>query len=93
MSGRWFEPGEEFVCLLPNDLAELVGIFPEDAGTAKIEMQGQIFTVIGILDSEMFNKFKDLDDEKLTPVDTVKEKRRFGRCTGSGPAGCRGCAD
>ena len=74
MSGRWFEPGEEFVCLLPNDLAELVGIFPEDAGTAKIEMQGQIFTVIGILDSEAFNKFKDLDDEKLTPVDTVKEK-------------------
>ncbi len=74
MSGRWFEPGEEFVCLLPNDLAELVGIFPEDAGTAKIEMQGQIFTVIGIVDSDAFNKFKDLDDEKLTPVDTVKEK-------------------
>jgi len=74
MSGRWFEPGEEFVCLLPNDLAELVGIFPEDAGTAKIEMQGQTFTVIGIIDSDEFNKFKDLDDEKLTPVDTVKEK-------------------
>ena len=74
MSGRWFRPGEEFVCLLPNDLAELVGIFPEDAGKAKIEMQGQVFTVIGILDSEAFNKYKDLDDEKLTPVDTVKEK-------------------
>ncbi|MBT5829927.1 MAG: hypothetical protein HOH77_07005, partial [Candidatus Latescibacteria bacterium] len=74
MSGRWFEPGEEFVCILPNDLAELVGIFPEDAGKAKIEMQGQTFTVIGIVDSDAFNKFKDLDDEKLTPVDTVKEK-------------------
>lgn len=74
MSGRWFRPGEEFVCILPNDLAELVGIFPEDAGKAKIEMQGQIFTVIGIMDSDAFNKFKDLDDEKLTPVDTVKEK-------------------
>ncbi|MCZ6631912.1 MAG: M28 family peptidase [bacterium] len=74
MSGRWFEPGEEFVCLLPNDLAELVGIYPEDVGKAQIELQGQLFTVIGILDSEGFNKFKDLDDEKLTPVDTVKEK-------------------
>ncbi|MDA0712264.1 MAG: ABC transporter permease, partial [bacterium] len=74
MSGRWFEPGEEFVCIMPNDLAELVGIYPEDAGKAKIEMQGQIFTVIGIMDSDGFNKFKDLDDEKLTPVDTVKEK-------------------
>lgn len=74
LSGRWFMPGEEFVCLLPNDLAELVGIFPEDAGTAKIEMLGQQFTVIGILDSDAFNQYKDIDDEKLTPVDTVKEK-------------------
>ena len=37
-------------------------------------MLGNTFTVIGILDSEAFNKFKDMDDEKLTPVDTVKEK-------------------
>jgi len=74
MSGRWFEPGEEFVCILPNDLAELVGIFPEDAGKAQIDMLGTTFTVIGILDSEAFNKYKDMDDEKLTPVDTVKEK-------------------
>jgi hypothetical protein len=74
MSGRWFEPGEQNVCILPNDLAELVGIFPEDVNKAKIEMLGSEFTVIGILDSEAFNKYKDLDDEKLTPVDTVKEK-------------------
>ena len=62
------------MCILPNDLAELVGIFPEDAGSAKIEMLGGVFTVIGIMDSEGFNKYKDMDDEKLTPVDTVKEK-------------------
>ena len=37
-------------------------------------MLGHTFTVIGILDSEAFNKYKDMDDEKLTPVDTVKEK-------------------
>ncbi len=74
MSGRWFDPGETDVCILPNDLAELVGIFPEDAGTAQIEMLGGVFTVIGIVDSEGFNKYKDMDDEKLTPVDTVKEK-------------------
>ena len=74
MRGRWFQPGEEHVCILPNDLAELVGIFPEDVGEAKIEMLGRTFTVIGILDSESFNKYKDMDDEKLTPVDTVSEK-------------------
>ncbi len=74
MRGRWFQPGEEHVCILPNDLAELVGIFPEDVGEAKVEMLGRTFTVIGILDSESFNKYKDMDDEKLTPVDTVSEK-------------------
>lgn len=74
IAGRWIEPGEEFVCILPHDLAELVSIYPEDVGTAKIQMMGQTLTVIGILDSDAFNKFKDLDDEKLTPVDTVKEK-------------------
>ena len=74
IAGRWIEPGEEFVCILPHDLAELVSIYPEDVGTAKIQLMGQTLTVIGILDSDGFNKFKDLDDEKLTPVDTVKEK-------------------
>jgi len=74
IAGRWMEPGEEFVCILPHDLAELVSIYPEDVGSAQIKMMGQTLTVIGIIDSEAFNKFKDLDDEKLTPVDTVKEK-------------------
>ncbi|MCH8979694.1 MAG: ABC transporter permease, partial [Armatimonadetes bacterium] len=74
IAGRWMEPGEEFVCILPHDLAELVSIYPEDVGKAQIKMMGQTFTVIDILDSDEFNKFKDLDDEKLTPVDTVKEK-------------------
>ena len=74
LTGRWFRPGERYVCILPNDLAELVGIFPEDAGSAKIEMLGNLFTVIGIVDSEAFNKYKDLDDERLTPVDMVAER-------------------
>ncbi len=74
LSGRWFLPGERYVCILPNDLAELVGIFPEDAGKAEVELLGNVFTVIGIVDSEAFNKYKDLDDERLTPVDMVAER-------------------
>ncbi len=74
LSGRWFRPGEREVCILPNDLAELVGIYPEDAGKARIRALGKEFTVIGVLNSDEFNKYKDIDDEKLTPVDTVKEK-------------------
>lgn len=70
---RWFQPGDRYVCIIPDDLARLVDIGPEDAGKAQIELFGSRFTVIGIINSEEFNKVKDLDDEKLTPVDFVTE--------------------
>lgn len=70
---RWFRPAERYVAIIPDDLARLVDIGPEDVGTAQIELFGSRFTVIGIIDSDEFNKVKDLDDEKLTPVDFVTE--------------------
>ncbi|MCK4299800.1 MAG: FtsX-like permease family protein, partial [Planctomycetes bacterium] len=70
---RWFAPGERDGVIIPDDLAQLVDIGVEDVGTAKIVLFGSSFTVIGIIDSEEFNKLKDLDNEKLTPVDFVTE--------------------
>jgi len=74
---RWFKPGERKVCILPTDMGSLVGITPEDVGTARIKMLGSEFRVIGLIDAKKFNQFKDLDDEKLTPVDTVTEGTRL----------------
>ena len=71
--GRWFRPGERDVCILPDDLAALVGIGPEDAGRTRIRTLGQEYTVIGLIDAEAFNRMQDLDQEKLTPVDMVTE--------------------
>ena len=81
--GRWFVPGDRYVCILPDDVAARVGIRPAalegkpDAEKPRILMLGREFTVIGLLNSETFNKYKDLDDEKLTPVDTQQEGARM----------------
>jgi len=76
---RWFAPGDRNTCIVPDDLAQLVDIGPEDVGTATIELFGSSFTVIGIIDSEEFNKLKDLDNEKLTPVDFVTEATKAAK--------------
>ncbi|MBM4035494.1 MAG: ABC transporter permease, partial [Planctomycetes bacterium] len=76
---RWFREGDRHVCILPDDVAARVGIKPEaikdksDPDKPRILMLGHEFTVVGLLNSESFNKYKDLDDEKLTPVDTQQE--------------------
>jgi len=81
--GRWFQDSDRYVCILPDDVAARVGITPEaldgvpDEKKPRILMLGHQFTVIGLLDSEAFNKYKDLDDEKLTPVDTQQEAARM----------------
>lgn len=80
---RWFAEGDRYVCILPDDVAARVGIKPEaivgkpDADKPRILMLGHEFTVIGLLRSDAFNKYKDLDDEKLTPVDTQQEGARM----------------
>jgi hypothetical protein len=42
-------------------------------------MLGAEFTVVGMLGSEAFNGVKDMDDEKLTPVDTASEAAKMAR--------------
>jgi len=70
---RWFRAGDRYAVIIPDDLARLVDITPEDVGEAEVELFGSTFEVIGIINSDEFNKLKDLDDEKLTPVDFVTE--------------------
>jgi hypothetical protein len=71
--GRWFRPEEREVCILPDDLAAVVDIGPQDVGRARLRVLGKEYTVIGLLDAERFNRLQDLDGEKLTPVDMVTE--------------------
>ena len=77
VAGRWFRDGERKVCILPTDMAELVGIGPEDVGRARIRMLGSDYRVVGLIDSDKFNRMRDLDDEKLTPVDVASEAAKM----------------
>ncbi len=80
--GRWFRQGEKYSCILPAYMAHLLGIEPQDVGKATIKIFGDSFLVVGILDSEKFNKFRDLDNEPLTPVDySIIPQQLIGRQT------------
>lgn len=69
LAGRWFEGAERNVCLIPTDMADLLGIVKEDIGTVEIRIFGEAFRVIGLFDPIAFDKIRDLDGEPLTPVD------------------------
>ena len=80
---RWFRPGDRYACVLPTDVAERVGILPEhlegkdDGEKPEIAMLGNRFRVVGLIDTDALNQYKDIDDEKLTPVDTLQEAAKM----------------
>jgi hypothetical protein len=75
--GRWFEPGEQQVCILPTVMAEILGIGEAELGQAQVEIMGQRYTVIGVIDGEGVDRLRDLDNESLLPVDTVAEAQKM----------------
>jgi hypothetical protein len=84
-AGRWIEPGERGVLLLPERMASLIGITAADVGRAKIDMLGREWLVIGLVDEQKLIKLTDLDDEMLTPVDLVAEEQRLTEASTTDP--------
>ena len=80
---RWFNATDRYACILPTDVAERVGIEPShmagktDGQKPVIRMLGNEFRVVGLIDSDKLNQYKDIDDEKLTPVDTLQEAAKM----------------
>jgi hypothetical protein len=72
--GRWFEPGDRLVMILPRKIADALRITDDDVSNAaaKVSFSGQDYRVIGILDQDKFKTITDLDQEPLTPVDFVQ---------------------
>lgn len=67
-AGRWFLDNRESSCILPDRLAEVVGITAEDVGSASIRLHGQTFTVVGLQDTDAYQANHDLDGEPMTPI-------------------------
>ncbi|MDJ0783014.1 MAG: peptide ABC transporter permease [Desulfosarcinaceae bacterium] len=68
MAGRWFDPGERDAVLLPQNLAQGLGITPSDTGRKQVNLWGVPYTVVGIFDPAALGGRSDLDGEPLTPV-------------------------
>lgn len=66
--GRWFGENERAACLLPSELATRLNITPEDVGNVTVEILGTTYTVVGLLDSERLDAYRDLDDEGIMPT-------------------------
>ena len=66
--GRWFSPEERKVCLLPTELASRLNVNSEDVGTAEVEILGGSYLVIGLIDSEKIDAYRDMDNESIMPV-------------------------
>lgn len=73
IAGEWFEKGDLNTCILPEDMADLLGVHPDDVGNAQILLYGEPITVKGIIDSDNLYRWRDLDNGHLTPVDYKSE--------------------
>jgi len=65
MTGRWFLPDEDFVCVIPSSIAEEIGASLTDT----IEVIGLKLKVVGIVDDKSIDYIADLDGEPITPYD------------------------
>ena len=87
--GRWFAPGDRYVIILPDAIANVLRVEPADIGKAKVTYSGVEYTVIGILDSQKLKEIADLDNEILTPVDFIA-MNKMGSKAGGGSGGGAG---
>ncbi|HUS57376.1 MAG TPA: FtsX-like permease family protein, partial [Planctomycetota bacterium] len=73
--GRWFQPGERNACLIPEEMAGMLGIDSRNTGTARLRFLGDTFTVVGVFRQRAaddggpaFDDIVDLNDDPLTPA-------------------------
>jgi hypothetical protein len=69
LTGRFFVREDENSCLIPERMAEELGIGREEVGKAEIQIFGRKLLVCGIVDAQMLEEMNDLDGENLMPAD------------------------
>ncbi|MBV9851636.1 MAG: M28 family peptidase [Armatimonadetes bacterium] len=68
-AGRWFNPTDSYSAIIPQGIADTLGITAADVGKVTVNFSGVPYLVIGILDPDKFKAIKDLDNETMTPAD------------------------
>ena len=70
VAGSFFEEGDEATCLLPDEMAEALGISAADVGSVRVSVFGRDLVVRGIFSAAALDDVRDLDGGSLTPIDT-----------------------
>ena len=68
-AGRWFNATDSYSALLPQGIADTLGVTAADVGKVTVNFSGVPYLVIGIVDPDKFKAVKDLDNESMTPAD------------------------
>ena len=68
--GRWFSADDAAEIVISQQAARFCGLEPADAGRAKLVLDGQVLTLVGLIDDERFGQMRDLGDVPLVPLVT-----------------------
>jgi len=84
LAGRWFNDDDERAVILPRHVARQLGLCATDGagGTdckpaigRAVRVFGQELPVVGVVDEKAFDAIKDIDGERLTPVNFVLQQQ------------------
>ena len=75
--GRWFKADAGPQCMLPENLAEKLGLDEGDVGKANVRIYGRDFRLIAIFQPGRLQDFKDLDGEQTSPLLPVRTAGSF----------------
>ena len=73
VGGRWLKEGERQAVLLPQRMAQSLGIDPHQPGGKDVSIWGMPFQVVGVFSGSKLQERYDLDGEPLTPVTFPRE--------------------
>ena len=82
---RWFTDEDRMACILPKSIADILSVSENEIGEVSVNIMGQTYLVIGVVDNEMVDRMRDLDDESPMPVDTVAEAKKMEEMAGLDP--------
>jgi hypothetical protein len=77
IGGRWLAENEMNSILLPERMAQNLGINPQKPGGAVVSMWGMPFEVVGVFSGQKLQQRTDLDGEPLTPATFPREVSVF----------------
>jgi cell division protein FtsL len=77
IGGRWLAENELNSILLPERMAQNLGINPQKPGGAVVSMWGMPFEVVGVFSGQKLQQRTDLDGEPLTPATFPREVSVF----------------